>query len=359
MDYVLLCDLPPSVDSLRQRIGRGGRRSLGDQRAGYVVETAGEDVAFRVLFRLAREGKLCREPYAFRPSVLVQQALVLGGAESHVSASRLSEVVPAEIERLLPAGWAAEILEAMADKGLVEQAGAGRYVLSEAMDRAYRIGKLHGNLDPEGDVPVIDRATGDLVGHVARGEQRGDRIQLGGSGREVVAVTADGVMTDAVAQGGPAHFAPRGHPAVSFALAREIARELGAAPNEIVQRAAGEGFVLLHGLGSAGAPLLRYLLRGMPDPPRILAHSPVSMILDRALEWLPGVDSSTVDAFVQRAGARMRGFLALGPWHGCLPREFKRSTMRRVSGVDQAAEFLSAAVLKIEMETPAPPAWIA
>ncbi|HHI67807.1 MAG TPA: DEAD/DEAH box helicase, partial [Planctomycetes bacterium] len=139
VDYVLLMEPPPDVSSLLQRLGRGARRTK-EARVGYVCAGSKDRVLFRVLLELASRGDLAEDPYAFRPGVLVQQALVLAGSEDHVEASMLERILPPSIREDLAGTTMEEILDAASEAELLEKAGAGRYVLSEKADDLYMRG---------------------------------------------------------------------------------------------------------------------------------------------------------------------------------------------------------------------------
>lgn len=356
VDYVLLLAVPPSVSNLLQRIGRGSRR--GDRlRAGYAVGDEGSRLLYRVLLTCGARGDLCTDPYAFRPGVLVQQALVLAGAEAYVTPARLTKAVPPAIRDRLPPGFAALVLDRAADADLLEASGHGRYVLSETQDRKYQRGVLHSNIVTARDVPVIDRLTGDLVGGVA--PSTGDSsLQLGGAGRRPVALSEGSYLTDTTAGGAPATFQKQPMPGMGFHLAQAVAGELGKERHQILQRSCqDEGFVMLHGLGTAGSLLLKHCLIPVVGKGRILTTTPISMQLACPLEVLPRPTDADLSIFLAAHEKKLAVLCGMGPYHKKVAPELRRQAVRDGAFLDGVAETLREALLVDQLDRPAPGVW--
>jgi ATP-dependent Lhr-like helicase len=356
VDYVLLVSPPPGVDSLLQRIGRGNRRT-GIARVGYVYDSEGERLLYHMLLERAVRGDLCAAPYAFRPGVLVQQALVLAGSAGHVTSEALSRIIPPALLSEFPGDTASLILERLTSAGLLEHAPGGRYVLTERADRRYAAGRLHGNILSIEGVNVVDRLTGDVVGAIAPGAEPG-AVRLGGRGRLAVAVRERAILTDVTEGGGPARFIPRGIPAVSFALARALASELGVGEKHVLQGRIGNVHVVLHGLGTAGAALLATLAAGVVGKARMRRVTPFTLILTAPLANLPRPGPEDVARVVSSRERRLAALCGMGPYHRYLPTALRRAALERAADLDGVARFLGQAALASAPESKAPPVWL-
>lgn len=342
VDYVVLADLPSDVASLLQRIGRGGRRS-GATRCGYVADSPAERHVFRTQFRAGKEGRLCGAEYAFRPSVLVQQAAVLAASAGYVTARELEPFLVADARSALGAGGVAELLSAAAEAGVLEAAGGGRFVASEDTEARYVRGQLHANLDEVRDLAVVDRMTGDVVGRVHAADAR--RIELGGRDRRIAKAGGERILTDAGRGASAARFRPSAAPGVSVALAREVVRSLGVDEGALAVAELGGAHLLVHGLGSRGGDFLAELCSRQGTP--VVESGPYVLTLARRLEELPGVREGDVERFLSARGAALARSLALGPWERAVPREVHRRTIRALSEVDTVARALDRARLQV------------
>lgn len=358
VDYVLLAGVPPGVDSLLQRVGRGSRRAA-EARAGYACATESERWLFRALLARAARGELLEDPYAFRPSVIVQQALVLAGSRGHVTAGDVEAVLPSPIRSSLPPGAAAEILDAMQRTELLEPPRAGRYVLSSKQDALYARGVVHGNIAAEDTAEIIDRLTGDIVGYVAKDKDPvgAGTLQIGGRGRREILATKTRILTDPSKDAGPPRFAPRGAPTMSSALGRSLAEELGAGPREILQLRLGDGAILLHGLGTAGSLLLAAAVQGSSPDSRVRFVSPLVLVLSDPLRALPRPGSKEIEALLAKEESRLAFLFAMGPNHSNLPPGLRRSALRSAAGLDTVASFLRSAALASDLSSEAPSIW--
>lgn len=349
VDYVLLADVPSDVASLLQRIGRGGRR--GDTtRFGFVVTDPGEDHVLRTMARLGKEGTLASAPYGFRPSVLVQQALVLACAGAYVRPQDVDAIVPPGIEAELGPHFGARLLEAMSEEELVERSGAGRFVPSAAIELRYEYGTLHSNIADEATMEVVDRITGDIVGHVQGVDTR--RIELGGRNRDVVHHRGDRILTDATRGGQPARFRPNGSPSVSLALGRAVVEGLGVEPGRIGVLAIDGKVTLVHGLGTLGALFLLELLARRKD-----IHTddsgPYVTGVSQAPSPFPRPTPDDVERFVNDHAARLARLASAGPWSHGIPEDVHRAALRRMTGLDEIAVWLQQAEFQ-PIEAPAP-----
>jgi ATP-dependent Lhr-like helicase len=358
VDYVLLVSVPTGVDSLLQRIGRGNRRT-GMSRVGYVYASEGEKLLYHVLLEQAVQGDLCTPPYVFRPGVLAQQALVLAGSWGYITVPRLERVLPPAVRCELPPGTAQSLLERLVTAEFLEHAAGERYVLSERSERRYTAGHLHGNMESSGAMDVVDRLTGEVVGTVAtHRDLGGDALRLGGHGRRPVATREGRIFTDVVAGGGPTRFARRGAPSMGFRLARPIARKLGAGEEEVPWGRSDDLYVLIHGLGTAGALLLSQRLAEALGKRRVLHITPIAAVLAVPPKNLPRPGPEEVAQVVRRQEQRLARSCGMGPYHRYLPAAVRQAAVRQAADLDAVAQFLACATLVQRPDAEVPPVWL-
>ena len=342
VDYVLLAGPPADVSSLLQRIGRGARRTDAS-RMGYAVADAGEQLICRVLLESAARGQLLGGPYALRPGVVVQQALVIAGSEDWVDEARLAAAVPTAVwEEMAPAG-PRDLLDALVEADLLEAPRSGRYVLAVEVDHRYQGGTLHSNIGDTLASEVVDRLTGDVVGYVEVAEQR--QLNLGGGARKVVRSEPGRILTDRVGCGKTPQFAPKGKPCCGLAQARAVVERLGLAEDEIQQIRLAGSTVLLHGLGTVGALLLSRALKDQHGAACVLRSSPYAIHLAKSLDDIPRPSAAAAAGFVAAQEGRLARLLAMGPWHRYLPTELRRQSTLRASGLDRVCALLAKARL--------------
>lgn len=340
VDYVLLADVPTDVSSLLQRIGRGGRRADAT-RCGYVVENAGEQHLFQTMFRLGKEGHLCGRPYGFRPSILVQQALVLACAETYVCASDLRRALPPSLLKELGDGACEQVLDAMVAKELLELSGRDRYVPSEMVEQRYEHGSLHSNIDDTASVQVVDRITGDVLGTIQSPDS--GKIEIGGRGRKVVKVTEGRILTDASADATPAFFRPSASPSVSFALGRAVVESFGVARASVGLLNMAGVTVLLHGLGTVGSLLLIDQWKTLAGAPAIREHSPYTMLIAAPPKGLPRPSEEHLANFLSERVAGLSKLMQAGPWARGVPDYLTLTAVRKTSGLEEVVAFLQVA----------------
>lgn len=343
VDYVLLAGVPADVASVLQRIGRGGRR--GDvTRAGFAVENAAQHHVLTTMFRLGKEGRLCGGPYAFRAGVLVQQALVLACAGAWLEVRQLEAVLPPDVRREIGADAAAGIVDAMVEAELLEPAGNGRFVPSEAVERRYTRGTLHSNIAEEPSIEVVDRITGDVIGSVGVSENR--HLALGG-GERVVVKEGDGrILTDRSRNARAARYRSTGSPSVSLALGRAVVEALGVAPGAIDLVPLEGRSVLVHGLGTAGSLLLLDALGRTFGASAIESASPYAVTLATDPVDLPRPGESDVERLTSSRLKGLEKLTTLGPFGKLVPRSERERFVRRLLGLDEVAAYLAAARLE-------------
>lgn len=356
VDAVLLRDVPASVSSLVQRIGRGNRRDAV-QRVSCCADGPEERHQLRTMLRAAADGALLDAPYGLRPSVIVQQALVLAGAGAWVDATRLRAAAPAWFwQQLAPTGPDA-ILSAAAEHGLLERAGAERYVLTPASERRYDAGMLHSNIDAAQDIALIDRQTGAVLGHVDRAGLRdgcGQPVTVAGRQTTVVHARGDHALVDAAAGDmRPPIFRSRGAPGMSLALARRIVEAQGVAPATITVHTGSGQTTWQHGLGTVGALWLRWALNRAHGDGTVVDVTPLFVVLARQVDALPPADEAAFAMFSLLQAPALRRICALGPFHRALPADLQLRALQAAATLPQLRAFL--ATLALQM-TPAPSA---
>ena len=328
VDYVLLAGPPPSVSSLLQRLGRGGRRE-DSTRVGYAWADRGQELFFRVLLQCGKQRLLCEPPYVFKPSVLVQQALVLAGGHGHVTARRLEEAVPTAIQGGLPPDFAAEIMDEMVAAELLESPRGGRYVLAEQQEKLYDLGKIHSNFSSPPGISIVNRLTGDVIGELNPTLLSRRKTQLGGSAWQPVRELEGRILADASTGGEPASYATSESPLTTLPLARAVAEALGAGRNEWLQGLVGDRWVLLHGLGTLGGLVLAATLRKRLGSGSVADSSAFTLQLARPLLAPPPLELSELDAFLAKHEARLARVLGMGPHHRVLPEAIRLAVVHR------------------------------
>ncbi|MCA9320262.1 MAG: DEAD/DEAH box helicase [Planctomycetes bacterium] len=351
VDYVILASPPADVASLLQRIGRGGRRT-DEARAGYLVASPAEDHRYRSMFRAGARSELLGRPYGFRPSVLAQQALIIAGADGWVDTASLRRAVPTHIWKESAPLEAQSLLDALVEAELLEDPRGGRYVLAAESELRYERGSLHANIAGDQGAAVIDRLTGDVLGHLDLEGQH--RVNVAGKGRVVIKQDQDRVLTDRSDIAATPQFRSRGAPSTSFALARRTIEDLKIPPGTIAQWPHGDATILLHGMGSVGAHLLTRLLRDQNAKLSIEKSSPFCHVLSKPLTKLPVLEGAWLDRFVKDQAGRLAKTLSMGPFHALLPVEVREAAVSRAGGLDLLTAFLATATLS--RPTPIDPA---
>lgn len=341
IDYVFLADAPSDVSSLLQRIGRGGRRG-GETRFGYAYSNAAERHLVRTMTQLGAQGRLCGRPYAFRPSILAQQALVLTGSTYLVPHEMLA-AVPKQLWPTKDRAWATELLESLVEAGVMERHGAGRYVLAELMETRFNLGNLHSNIGDTKGFDVVDRLTGDTVGEIERPESK--RLQLGGSARSVEGLVDGRVLTDSARSADAAYFRPSMGRTVPFALARAVVEALGVPQGAVAWRKRPGRVQLIHGLGTVGARALANLLERSGASPNKEALTPYTLELPGPPSELPCQPEGFVESFLKDDFDWLERRISPGPWSKAIPKTWRLQATREGHGLAALAAFLMAAKL--------------
>jgi hypothetical protein len=272
-----------------------------------------------------------------------------------VSVDALLAVVPADLRPALPRAALEGILAAMVEHELLEAPLGGRHVLSASTERAFARGRVHGNIDDDPGVDVVDRLTGDVIGRVASTRPGDGHVQLGGLARRPVHEAEGVLLTDAGHGLAPAKFRPRAAPALAVALGQAFAADLGAAPDELVQGRHGASIVVLHGLGAIGARFFADLVRERHGRARVLETTPMTLRLSAPLAEVPRPLPEDVPRFVGAREKWLARRLGMGPYHAKLPLDLRVAAVRGASPLDRVAAFLGRARLQerpLEEEVP-------
>lgn len=345
VDYVLLVEPPPSVSSLLQRIGRGGRR--GDStRVGFAFADAAQELLFEVMLRAGKRRELCEAPYVFRPGVLVQQALVLAGGHGHVTAPRLERAVPAEIRAELPRGFGGDVLQATAEAELLERPRGGRFVLAERAEQRYDLGKLHSNFTTPPGLSIIHRLTGDVLGELDPHQLASSKMQLGGKSWRAAREIGGRLLVDESAGGEASGYAASEAPCTSLLLARAVAAALGAGEGEWLLRLVGDRWSLLHGLGTLGGLVLSAILTQELGSGVVSSPTAFTLRLTRPLADVPMLTEETLQHFATHHEGRLARALGMGPYNQFLPESLRVAAVRRALDADRLPELFESAVIR-------------
>lgn len=270
VDRVVLINPPPNVASFTQRVGRSNRREEMIRAIG-LYSTSFDRQRFEHMVKCAEDGRLFVERIAFRPTVLTQQAISLAfqNPKGWVSAAALHDRLPPVVRRAWTQRDCAQILQRMRRKDYLHADSRGRYVADEPAERDYRYGRIHAHIDGDGEVEVVDEATGRLIGTAKwsdddqpRHSSGGSELLLGGKRRKVTRVRDRRVFVEAGESAEDAQFLSRSGPRYSFELARDLADHLGLGDEELgFQPMSNRHWRVEHFFGTVWGQLLATAMR--------------------------------------------------------------------------------------------------
>ncbi len=336
VDYVLLADRPSDVPALLQRIGRGSRRA-GKTRAGYCIEDSTDEFLFKVMFQAAARGEFLTPPYAFRPGVVVQQAISLAGSGNYVNATSLHEALPPNLQPPLTEEIATTILDSMVITDRLEPPRQGNYVLSTETEARYNRGVLHSNISDSPTTSIIDRITGDIIGTIDEADT--NRIRLGSRNRKVVKSTSNRILTDRSKKAGTARFSSKGFPTISLDLARRFIESTGVLPHTVIQFPSNTNHILLHGFGIFGSTLLAAHL---PTNISLIGTTPYSLRLSAPLTSLPTMTEKSATDFIHSHEPSLTRLTEPGPYHSDLPDPLRLSALKSLLNLSQFLAYYKA-----------------
>jgi ATP-dependent Lhr-like helicase len=332
VDYVLLADRPCDVPALLQRIGRGSRRE-GKTRAGYCINDPVDDFLYQVMFKAAVHGDLLTPSYAFRPSVLIQQALVLAGANNSLTADDLRSTLPSDLRDDFNEAALVALLDGIVITERLEPPRRGSYVLSVDSEARYNRGSLHSNISDSPDTAIVDRITGDIIGAIDQADT--NRVRLGGGDRKIVKSSGRRLLTDRTNKEGTTRFPSRGFPTISFPLARRIVESTGLPPKQVIQFHSRTDHLLLHGFGIFGSMLLAAHL---PPSTSLIRTTAYTLRFTQPLLALPPITLESANAFVHSHEPKLTRLTQSGPYHRDLPDSLRNSALASLLGL---ADFLT------------------
>lgn len=162
IDLIVLAEVPWSVSSLVQRLGRGNRRDSVIHAAA-IANSTGERLLLEAMFETARVGALPQEFYEPDLSVAVQQTFShLFQHPEGAPEGQLTELLSC----LCSGDEATAILGELRDDGWLEWR-TGRWCAStKVMDLAEK-GKIHSNIPDSEGHEVVDVESGKKIGTIA------------------------------------------------------------------------------------------------------------------------------------------------------------------------------------------------
>ncbi|MCB9727387.1 MAG: DEAD/DEAH box helicase [Deltaproteobacteria bacterium] len=373
VDLAVLLAPPPDVSSLLQRAGRANRKG-GTNRVMCLHRGAFEAVRFEHLLECASTGRLFDDPIPFRPNVIAQQALSL------LFQNPRRSVAPGDVHaRLAPdaaAAWSADecgrVLSTMGDQGWLRRVDHGRFVAEPRAEQAFRYGRIHAMIADNPEVEVVDETTGRLLGtaRFRRADREGlDRgagvaLALAGKRREVTRVKDDRVYVQSSDGLEASRFIAREAPRYSFGLARDLARHLGLAPDELLLEVGERAATLSHFTGTIFGSLLASVLeeRGVKRRAPGAGDAffvPVDPDAESSLRDGFGTAKSLEAAMRARMAAEARRYasrLQAGPWIECVPDDMVVRWVQGAIDARRLAEFLAGARLRVVSTEPEPEA---
>ena len=337
VDRVLLINPPPNVASFTQRVGRSNRREESIRAVG-LYSTGFDRSRFEHMASCAEEGKLFVEKVAFRPTILAQQAvsLLFQNPKGWVSAAALWDRLPPTVQQEWTRGDCEAILKRMRDEGYLHADSHGRYVADEEANRDYRYGRIHAHIDSDGEVEVVDEATGRVIGtakwsaeETTRSQGGGGELLLGGKSRRVTRVRDRQVYVEQGKEAEDALFLSRSGPRYSFALARDLARFRGLDDGELVLRPLGPGeWMVEHYFGTLWGRLVAVVMRSRGF--RVKAVGPFFAECRLSSGALPedlgvrGQIEEDVRSHLESGYDRYAKVLQAGPWRRFVPEKLMR-----------------------------------
>ncbi len=338
VDYAVLYGMPPDLPSLLQRVGRAGRRS---ERLSFLAlaRDPGEVTRFRHALHAIRGGHLLTDPPVYDPSTALQQAasLLFQNPSHEISAMHILDRLPQWQQRW----WEEERLTASlaSARTWFEEFAPGRFRPTEALERSYEIGTLHGNISSEPEVEVLEELTGRRLGTVAQSQQGmgDDNLMLGGSSRSL-GRRADGRLVASVGgeEAGEARFSSRPAPPVPKALASDLLRWLDLDPERIHRVETESRTVFLHGQGTLIGALLHASADSLASrkPGRGVAFG---LVLKKGFQDWPAqiVQTERLRIVARSMRQKLKRLLGFGPFFSSLSDDEQERTV--LEALDPAA----------------------
>lgn len=363
VDRAILVGVPPDVSSLLQRIGRSNRR---DEVTRVTCLYQGEFEKLRMthLLECASRGSLFAEDIPFRPTVIPQQALSLlyQNPKRWVDAGALHARLPERATTLWDRVDCREILQRMADDGILRSMRRERFTTTHSTDKMFKYGQIHSNIEDQQEVEVIDEMTRRVVGTVRFFESHQQElleggalaVSLGGEGREVVRMDDDQLVTRRNDDlGNDPQFIASRPPRYSRELARDFAKFLDVPALTMVLDASDNQLALYHFLGTVWGRLFEGMLGNVvegarnshrafyvkvgrpPDPESAMGSGEVGRYVD------PEELRSQAESVLQRKRRTFMRLLGAGPHLSWLPPDLLDRWLRRAIDVEHFVEVVS------------------
>ena len=161
IDAIVLAEVPWSVSSLLQRIGRGSRR-MPRNRVFAIYSSADEQMLLERMFHVAMAGYVEPVDYSHDPSVVVQQVF----SSLYASPGGLTDGDLLDIfEGFCPEEELGEILHHLAKTGWIEKWQETWRATTRLMDLGAK-GEIHSNIPSNKVVAVIDVTSRQTIGEV-------------------------------------------------------------------------------------------------------------------------------------------------------------------------------------------------
>jgi ATP-dependent Lhr-like helicase len=342
IDDIVLVGPPPTLSSLLQRIGRGGRRT-GVTRFLAFYRSPLEQQRLAALLDLARAStivpsppsvspgptgaapsSLPEAPYHFKPSVLVQQIFSFLKA-SPTGALRLDDLRRVAADALDTQALR-DILAHLRQLDYLRPGRPGEWRPGPALDPLVDEHEIYSNIG--GDLlgaTVIDAYSGRRLAQTERPRRKGETLLLGGRPVEVAWQSG---RTFGIRPGrqGEADEVLRFHTApfaVPLQVAQAVGRRLGFAPGQMPLLTAGGSSWLFHFWGDLYSELLAALLQSRFPPgdfdTLVEPWNELCLRLPGPLASLPPWDARAVQQHCTRLAPRLEPFLELGRFQSLLP----------------------------------------
>ncbi len=182
VDLIVLVGPPGNTSGFLQRIGRGNRRTARTAVACFYRDEV-ERALFQVFLRTSTAGEIERDPYVFRPSVIVQQLF------SYIKQTRLGEILPDTAYALFASTSGEPLISKSRYDRIVEHLTAKGYFVMRGCtlrpgpqwQELYEKRAIYTNLpDSQQIVEVVDEMTGRKLGQVGRGIRPGMTFHFNG-----------------------------------------------------------------------------------------------------------------------------------------------------------------------------------
>ena len=340
VDFVALVGAPSGTRSLLQRIGRGGRQS-GVTRVLSIPRNRMDALALASMLLDATEGQLEPNHYGRRWSVFVQQ--VASFTAQAGLRGRLRRDVMELAEGLWPERSKARVsLDRLITMGRLRESRDRLYLDGEWADEFGPGGfGMHANFSAGAGVPVVDRASGEVIAYVASWSAAGADVALGGQRWDVERTDAAFIVnrkdTDGRIGAGFRYAARRAPTGRWFGM--HVRRGLGLSDRDAPVFPTSEwGDIWLHFGGAAYEALT---LRMFSDCQVLGGLSGLAVLGAPSVEALRSPSLQTVRTVLDEGYAELEPLLELGVHQSDLPDEVRRDVVAGIVGAERFQNWLS------------------